>query len=151
MHNSQKMYKTATQCVSHVYKKEGWKAFYVSYPTTIMVAVPFTSVQFLVYERFKKTMNPSGEYRPEIHAIGGMLAGGSAAALTNPLDVVKTMLQTRGAGTDSELRGINNFVNGMKLLHRREGYKGYFRGMQARTLTAMPSMGICWASYEACK
>ncbi|CAG8951643.1 hypothetical protein HYFRA_00005443 [Hymenoscyphus fraxineus] len=151
IHNSRALYKSAMDCVRHVYGAEGWKAFYVSYPTTIMVAVPFTSIQFFVYERFKKTMNPSGDYKPGIHAMGGFLAGGTAAAMTNPLDVVKTMLQTRGAGADTELRNVSKFVEGVKLVYKKEGFRGYAKGMQARALTAMPSMGVCWMSYEFCK
>lgn len=38
-------------------------------------------------------------------------------ALTTPMDVIKTMLQTRGTATDPELRNVNGFMAGAKLLH----------------------------------
>jgi solute carrier family 25 iron transporter 28/37 len=39
-------------------------AFYVSYPTMLTMAVPFTTAQFTLYEHLKKFMNPWGDYSP---------------------------------------------------------------------------------------
>lgn len=138
-------------CAKFVYKTEGIGAFYVSYPTTLSMTVPFTALQFLAYESISTIMNPSKKYDPVTHCSAGAVAGGLAAALTTPMDVIKTMLQTRGSATDPELRTVNGFKAGCQLLYRREGLRGFFKGVRPRVVTTMPSTAICWSAYEASK
>ncbi|EKD18789.1 hypothetical protein MBM_03031 [Drepanopeziza brunnea f. sp. 'multigermtubi' MB_m1] len=151
IHNSSKMYKSMFDCARYVYRSEGVSAFYVSYPTTLSMTVPFTALQFLAYESISTVMNPSKNYDPMTHCSAGAVAGGFAAALTTPMDVVKTMLQTRGTAKDPELRAVNSFMSGARLLRRREGLMGFFKGVKPRVVTTMPSTAICWSAYEACK
>lgn len=151
MHNSSKMYKSMFDCARYVYRSEGLSAFYVSYPTTLSMTVPFTALQFLAYESISTTMNPTKIYDPMTHCTAGAVAGGFAAALTTPMDVVKTMLQTRGTASDPELRNVNSFMQSARILHRREGFMGFFKGVRPRVVTTMPSTAICWSAYEACK
>lgn len=131
-----------------VYRNEGLAAFYVSYPTTLTMSVPFTAVQFTVYEQVKRLLNPRGEYSPSSHVIAGALAGGVAAGVTTPLDVAKTLLQTRGTSQDSELRRVRGMWDAFGIIWTRDGMKGFFRGMSPRVLTHMPSNALCWLSYE---
>ncbi|KAH9883360.1 mitochondrial RNA-splicing protein MRS3 [Xylariomycetidae sp. FL2044] len=149
--NSSKMYRSMTDCARYIYRNEGLSAFYVSYPTTLSMTVPFTALQFLAYESLSTAMNPTKDYDPFTHCIAGAVAGGCAAALTTPMDVIKTMLQTRGTATDPELRSVNGFVAGCRLLYRREGVMGFFKGVRPRVITTMPSTAICWSAYEASK
>ncbi|KAG2066281.1 mitochondrial carrier [Suillus decipiens] len=131
-----------------VYQKEGLAAFYVSYPTTLMMSVPFTAVQFTVYEHMKKLLNPSGDYSPVTHMIAGGMAGGVAAGATTPLDVAKTLLQTRGTSRDPEIRRVGGMLDAFRIIWRRDGLRGFGRGMSPRVLTHMPSNALCWLSYE---
>lgn len=149
--NSSKIYRSMTDCAKYLYKHEGLAAFYVSYPTTLSMTVPFTALQFLAYESISTTMNPTKIYDPVTHCLAGAVAGGFAAALTTPMDVVKTMLQTRGNATDAELRTVNGFGAGCRLLYQREGFRGFFKGVRPRVVTTMPSTAICWSAYEASK
>lgn len=149
--HSAKIYRSAFDCAKYVYRKEGLAAFYVSYPTTLSMTVPFTALQFLAYESISTSMNPSKKYDPVTHCLAGAVAGGFAAALTTPMDVIKTMLQTRGNAHDNELRTVNGFMAGCRLLLRREGARGFFKGVGPRVLTTMPSTAICWSAYEASK
>lgn len=148
---SDKMYRSMTDCARHVYRNEGLSAFYVSYPTTLSMTVPFTALQFLAYESISTTINPTKKYDPFTHCAAGAVAGGFAAALTTPMDVIKTMLQTRGSAHDAELRSVNGFTAGCRLLYRREGFRGFFKGVKPRIVTTMPSTAICWSAYEASK
>ncbi|GKT63729.1 mitochondrial RNS-splicing protein Mrs3 [Colletotrichum tofieldiae] len=148
---SAKMYRSMTDCAKYVYKTEGLAAFYVSYPTTLSMTVPFTALQFLAYESISTAMNPNKGYDPTTHCLAGGVAGGFAAALTTPMDVIKTMLQTRGTANDPALRNVNGFMAGCRLLYEREGFRGFFKGVRPRVVTTMPSTAICWSAYEACK
>jgi solute carrier family 25 iron transporter 28/37 len=82
-------HRTVFSCAKTVYAREGLSAFYVSYPTTLTMSVPFTAVQFSVYESLKTLINPDGSYSPATHCTAGGVAGGVAAAVTTPLDVAK--------------------------------------------------------------
>lgn len=44
---------------------------------------------------FFKVMNPQHIYDPKAHLVAGGVAGGLAAAITTPLDCVKTVLNTQ--------------------------------------------------------
>ncbi|KAF9221337.1 mitochondrial carrier [Gyrodon lividus] len=136
---------TAMQVVYHT---EGPAAFYVSYPTTLMMSVPFTAVQFTVYEQIKRLLNPKGEYSPLTHIVAGGLAGGVAGGVTTPLDVAKTLLQTRGTSQDPEIRRVGGMKDAFRIIWQRDGLKGFGRGMSPRVLTHMPSNALCWLSYE---
>lgn len=149
--NSSKMYRSLADCARYVYRTEGLGAFYVSYPTTLSMTVPFTALQFLAYESISTAMNPGKQYDPFTHCVAGAVAGGFAAGLTTPMDVIKTMLQTRGTASDAELRTVNGFKAGCQLLYRREGFRGFFKGVRPRIVTTMPSTAICWSAYEFSK
>lgn len=137
-------YTSLAHCARSLLKNEGISAFYVSYPTTLTMTVPFTAAQFVAYESLSKSMNPTKTYDPTTHCVAGGLAGGVAAAVTTPLDVIKTLLQTRGTVTDPEIRNCNGLIQAAKIIKQREGWNGFFKGLRPRILTTMPSTAICW-------
>lgn len=149
--NSSKMYRSMVDCAKYIYRNEGIGAFYLSYPTTLSMTVPFTALQFLAYESLSTAMNPTKKYDPVTHCLAGAVAGGFAAGLTTPMDVIKTILQTKGTSTDPAVQKINSFAGGCRLLYQREGVRGFFKGVRPRIVTTMPSTAICWSAYEFSK
>ncbi|KAK7542676.1 mitochondrial carrier domain-containing protein [Phyllosticta citribraziliensis] len=144
-------HKSLSDCAKSVFRHEGIGAFYVSYPTTLCMTVPFTALQFVAYESLSKTMNPTGRWDPYTHCTAGGLAGGLAAGVTTPLDVIKTLLQTRGSAAEAELRNVRGLLEAAKIIKRRDGWRGFFRGLKPRIVTTMPSTAICWTAYEMAK
>ena len=144
-------YPTIAACARSVFRTEGLSAFYVSYPTTLTMTVPFTAFQFMAYESLSKVMNPSKTYDPITHCVAGGLAGAFAAGITTPLDVIKTLLQTRGASQDLEIRRVSGLVEAARIIKREYGWRGFMRGWRPRIVTTMPSTAICWSSYEMAK
>lgn len=141
-------YTSVFNCARTVYRAEGLSAFYVSYPTTLLMTIPFTAVQFSTYEYFKKVLNPQNTYSPVTHALAGGIAGGLAAASTTPLDVAKTLLQTRGTSADPQIRNARGMIDAFKIIWAKDGLRGFSRGLTPRVLTHMPSNALCWLSYE---
>ena len=137
------------QTIRSLLRLEGFGALYVSYPTTLLLNVPFHGIQFPTYEALKRFLNPDGSYSPISHIVAGGTAGALAAALTCPIDVLKTTLQTRGLllppDQQHQLSGIRQ-AGGLVL--RRDGWRGFWRGIQPRVLAFMPSTAICWSVYE---
>lgn len=62
-------YSSVSQAFRSVYKTEGISAFYVSYPTTIMMTVPFTAVQFTVRPFLLRFALPRFLSSPQLLAI----------------------------------------------------------------------------------
>jgi Mitochondrial carrier protein len=59
--------------------------------------IPFTAVHFSAYETAKRLIDKDGDEETLVtQLLAGGAAGGLSAACTNPLDVVKTRLQTDG-------------------------------------------------------
>lgn len=76
--------------------------------------------------------------------VAGGMAGAIAAAFTTPLDVCKTLLNTQETGIGST-RGLSDAI---KKVYRVAGFKGFFKGLQARVLYQMPATAVCWSTYE---
>ncbi|KAH0845816.1 hypothetical protein AYO21_09666 [Fonsecaea monophora] len=144
-------YRSISQCARSVWRAEGLSAFYVSYPTTLCMTVPFTATQFMAYESLSKVMNPRKEYDPITHCVAGGLAGAFAAGITTPLDVIKTLLQTRGLSQQAEIRNVRGLVHAASIIKKEFGWRGFMRGWRPRIITTMPSTAICWSSYEMAK
>ncbi len=146
LHQSE--FRNVWACARHVYRAEGLSAFYVSYPTTLAITIPFNAIQFTVYEHIKRFSNPRNEYSPATHVVAGGIAGAVAAAVTTPLDVAKTILQTRGTAKDADIRNVRGMLDALRVIWMKNGMKGFGRGLTPRVLTAMPSTALCWLSYE---
>lgn len=136
-------YTSVFQCFKTIYLKEGLKSFYVSYPASIAISIPFHSIHFTVYETLSEYLNPEKQNRPAVHMLCGGIAGGVAAALTTPLDVAKTFLQTRG--------DLNLTTPTIKHIYQSFGVRGFLRGIVPRVLSNLPASGICWMVYEHLK
>ena len=144
-------YRGIFDCTISTFRSEGLKAFYISYPTTILMSIPFQSIHFSTYEALKKTFNPQEVYDPKVHILSGGLAGAFASFATQPMDVIKTLLQTRGLSNDVQVKGLHGFREGCYMIYERYGWRGFYRGWIPRVLTHMPSTAICWTTYEFMK
>ena len=147
MYNSP--YRGAIHCAKTVYQKEGIRAFYRSYTTQLSMNIPFQVTHFVSYEFLQDRMNYERRYDPVSHMLSGAGAGAIASALTNPLDVAKTLLNTHMQYKEltSEQR-ISGMLNALVTIYKTHGVRGYFRGVTARVLYQMPSTAICWSVYE---
>ncbi|KAJ1306784.1 hypothetical protein OPQ81_007770 [Rhizoctonia solani] len=141
-------FRSVASCAKTVYRNEGLTAFYISYPTTLTMSVPFAAAQFTAYESIKRLLNPSDRYSPITHVTAGGMAGAFAAALTTPLDVAKTLLQTRGTSDDTRIRNARGMRDAFQIIYDKHGLKGFTRGLTPRVLTFMPSNALCWLCYE---
>lgn len=134
-----------------IYKREGFSSFYISYPTTLFTNIPFAALNFGVYEYLSSMLNPTNSYNPYMHCVSGGIAGGIAAALTNPFDCIKTALQTRGITQNENLKHVNSFRSAARALYREGGVLAFIRGLRPRIIFNVPSTAISWTAYEMAK
>ena len=115
--------------------------------------VPYQMCQFATYEFVKSKlagpveMGDEVRYTPLANMVAGGVAGGCAASITTPLDVVKTRLQTQGVTNDR----YNGAIDAARTMRRQEGLSAFVRGMGPRVMFHIPSMAICWTTYESVK
>jgi len=143
-------HRTTLSCAASVYRTEGLAAFYRSYPTMLAMNIPFQCVHFAVYEAMQDWINPGREYRPLRHAVSGAAAGAVASAVTMPLDVCKTLLNTQEANVLARLNAskVVGLWSAGVTVNRLAGFTGFYKGLWPRVLYQMPSTAIAWTTYE---
>ncbi|GIY54599.1 mitoferrin-2 [Caerostris darwini] len=144
-------YRTCFDCFTKVIHSEGVHALYRSYTTQLLMNIPFQAVHFMVYEFCQDLSNHQRTYNPMAHMISGAISGAVAAAVTNPLDVCKTLLNTQEQQVLHSLKKpthITGLSKAFSTVYTIAGFKGFFRGLQARVIYQVPSAAIAWSVYE---
>ena len=83
------------------------------------------------------------------HLLAGAGAGSTAAIITNPFDVTKTLLNTQEPVF--EKRKMSGLLPAVSTIYRSNGWRGFFKGISARVGIAAPGTAISWGVYEAFK
>ncbi|KAF8551273.1 mitochondrial carrier [Imleria badia] len=143
---------TSLSAARMVLKHDGVKGLYRGYGITIMREIPFTSLQFPLYEFLKYRFSLAMGARP-LHAseaaVCGSIAGGAAAALTTPLDVLKTrvMLDMRRKTKDPTSK-IPSLLSRFGQIYTVEGPKALFAGVVPRTLWMSAGGAVFLGAFE---
>ena len=106
-------YSTCMGATMGIYRSEGVRAFYRSYFTQLTMNIPFQAAVVTTYSLCQSLLNPNREYNPGIHFVAGAIAGSVGSAVTMPLDVCKTLLNTQEAAVLKQLKQaevINNII-----------------------------------------
>jgi solute carrier family 25 protein 39/40 len=84
--------------------------------------------------------------------VSGFIAGGVAAGLTTPFDVVKTRMQiARPSSSSSSGAGGVRVWSILKEVYRKDGVEGLFTGLKPRAYRAAPACAIVISVYELLK
>ncbi|CAF1148515.1 unnamed protein product [Brachionus calyciflorus] len=75
--------------------------------------IPFQTTHLVTYDFLQTNLNKTREYNPISHCVSGAIAGGLAAAITTPLDVCKTLINTQECCNPDELCKKNLKSNSM--------------------------------------
>jgi solute carrier family 25 S-adenosylmethionine transporter 26 len=160
------MYATTGEAVRSILKKKGFGGLYEGYLGGVARDVPFRVAQLCSYEvtknlylkikkqRLQEDTTTSSTHRKtttfvdkiELSAVDsavcGAIAGTFSAAITTPLDRIKTLLMT-----DSAAYGGSVMSCASKIL-REEGVAGFCTGLAPRVAYIAPSVVIFFVAYE---
>jgi len=75
--------------------------------------------------------------------VSGAISGAAAAAITNPLDVIKTRLQVQ---VKSDPNSYRNSLDCFRRILKEEGIKAFRAGLTARVLWIAPGSAITMAA-----
>ncbi|KAH7287143.1 hypothetical protein KP509_32G040000 [Ceratopteris richardii] len=135
--------------------EEGFTAFWKGNGVTIVHRLPYSSISFYAYEKYKKSLlhmyNMENSSENIVAGMGTrLLAGGAAgitaASLTYPLDLVRTRLAAQK--NEKYYRGI---LHTLRTITRDEGAMGLYKGMGATLLGVGPNIAINFCVYETLK
>ncbi|XP_076468737.1 mitochondrial S-adenosylmethionine carrier protein-like isoform X2 [Babylonia areolata] len=129
---------------------EGFKGLYRGYLSTVTREIPFSLIQFPLWELFKKMWSEKTKRPIEAwqSSLCGALAGGISAAVTTPLDVAKTRIML--AEKDSRTaRG--NVWHVMGHVYSQQGLPGIFSGIAPRVTWISIGGAIFLGIYEKVK
>lgn len=99
-------FQTSKQAIQSIYQNKGLvRGFYAGFGSFVLRDIPFSAIQFPLYEYLKMrtiyfyaSRNKNDADRVQIPAycnsINGSIAGSTAGLLTTPFDVIKTRKMT---------------------------------------------------------
>lgn len=166
-------------CLKKTLRQEGVRALFRSYPVTLLMNVPFAFTIVSANENLKVYARPKDHKYPISIYFGWAFAAGMVASfLTNPMDVIKTRLQTQHHNSslggldkeaiklEAEKLGGRLEVEGSEVLrdakyrdirhairqiYKSEGILGFYKGVLPRVLFVSPGVAISWGTYEIFK
>ncbi|CAF3350256.1 unnamed protein product [Rotaria sp. Silwood1] len=160
-------YKSTLDAARKIYVNEGIKGYYRGLGATFIVSILASSIWWTAYENVKLLLyspsllpyliwsKSSDDKKVEIHRIpqftAGFIAGTITSTCINPLDVVKTRIQTQNIYiSDTKLSPIlyKNIFHGIRCLWHEEGVHGLLRGVLPKLISRGPLSAISALIFE---
>ncbi|KZS03216.1 S-adenosylmethionine mitochondrial carrier protein [Daphnia magna] len=116
-----------------ILRSEGIAGLYRGYTTTVLREIPFSFIQFPLWEGMKSfwSEKQGRPVSPWQSSICGALSGGLAAAVTTPLDVAKTRIMLADSAS---IEAGGKLVIVLRSIYFAQGIKGLFAGIVPRVL-----------------
>lgn len=138
---------TAMQLTRQLLKEKGIAGLYKGLGATLLRDVPFSIIYFPLFANLNDLGKRGAEGPAPFYVsfLSGCIAGSTAAVAVNPVDVIKTRLQslTRGSQEDT-YSGVTDCIR--KIL-RNEGPAAFLKGAYCRALVIAPLFGIAQVVY----
>jgi len=133
--------------IQNILKTEGVIGFYRGYLTTVLREIPFSLIQFPLWEFLKHQvkLKTNSDATPVQSSICGAMSGGFAASVTTPLDVAKTRKMLATSGSKEASLGI---IEMLKLVKQEKGMSGLFAGVVPRTVWISIGGAVFFGVYE---
>jgi solute carrier family 25 (mitochondrial iron transporter), member 28/37 len=174
-------YDNLSHAVKNVYRNEGIAALFRSFPVTLATNMPYGMIMVSTNEACKTALS-SGDLNNgdrlakwKVVLLSSSTGGFVAAALTTPLDRIKTYLQTQTLAPvqcvkpdicpkkkkvlmmmmqqqQQQLQQPHlNWYQAATRIYTHEGPRGFVRGLTPRVLSHTPAVAISWTTYETAK
>jgi solute carrier family 25 S-adenosylmethionine transporter 26 len=139
------------QVLLQVVRADGFLGLYAGYAATLLRNLPAGVLSYSSFEYLKAFALARARDRdrltPGESVLCGALAGAISAALTTPLDVVKTRLMTRVGAAD----GTRTVLGTMRGVVAEEGVAGLYRGVGPRVLHSACFAAIGYCAFETAR
>ncbi|KAL0968858.1 hypothetical protein UPYG_G00272800 [Umbra pygmaea] len=138
---------TALHLTRQLLKEKGIAGLYKGLGATLLRDVPFSIIYFPLFANLNN-LGKRGVDGPApfyVSFVSGCVAGSTAAVAVNPVDVIKTRIQTMNrAGAEETYSGVTDCIS--KIL-KNEGPTAFLKGAYCRALVIAPLFGIAQVVY----
>ena len=165
---SPRVYESLPAAAAGILKSRGPAGLYAGVGVTLLEIVPASAIQFGVYALLRDiargaSSSETGEPRsttrsavsPLVNAACGFGAGSVARVIIHPLDVVKKRFQVAGLarslryGERVATAEFSSFASAFGTILRKEGVRGFYKGLSPGLIKSAPASAITFAAYEA--
>lgn len=128
------------------------RRLYTGIGITLLRDAPYAALYWIGYETLKSQAaalvpevqnNASSMFVVDLGC--GFVSGTLASALTNPIDVVKTSIQTKGPNAAQTITAA------VREIYAAEGWRGFVRGMVPRVIRVGPNTAVTVSFFELFK
>ncbi|GME69954.1 unnamed protein product [[Candida] boidinii] len=167
--------------IIQIWKEEGWKGMFRGNGINCIRIIPYSAVQYSVYQDLKKYLLAENETELSIvnKLVAGSIAGFASVLVTYPMDLVKTRLSIQTAKSLKNLHHSNNtniktsppspsssskiiitekiskppgMFKSIKDIYLYEGgIRGLYRGLLPTSIGVAPYVALNFAFYEKLK
>ncbi|XP_020834644.1 mitochondrial S-adenosylmethionine carrier protein isoform X1 [Phascolarctos cinereus] len=132
---------------SNILYQEGIQGLYRGYKSTVLREIPFSLVQFPLWESLKALWSRKQDHVVDSwqSAACGAFAGGFAAVVTTPLDVAKTRIMLAKAGSNT---ASGNVLPALLEVWKTQGISGLFAGVFPRMAAVSLGGFIFLGAYD---
>ncbi|KAL1535573.1 mitochondrial substrate carrier family protein B-like isoform X1 [Salvia divinorum] len=140
---------------SRIAREEGVRAFWKGNLVTIAHRLPYSSISFYAFERYKNmlhaTLGVEGQGESIgadlcVRLLGGGLAGVTAASATYPLDLVRTRLTAQ-----TNVIYYRGIFHSLRTICKEEGFRGLYKGLGPTLLGVGPNLAISFSVYDTAR
>ena len=144
-YNRPKYFNGTLDALLKISKVEGIGSLWSGLSPTLVLAVPTTVIYFTTYEQLKlklvQTSHRPENYMTAISLGSGGLARTLACVIVNPLELVRTKMQ-------SQKMAFVDVRKALEITVKSEGVFGLWKGVSASLMRDVPFSAIYWPCYE---
>uniref|UniRef100_A0A7S2ZQ24 Mitochondrial carrier protein n=1 Tax=Rhodosorus marinus TaxID=101924 RepID=A0A7S2ZQ24_9RHOD len=149
LNSGQQPYTGFIQGLKIIFKEEGIRGLYKGLGPSLWL-VSQGALQFAAYEELKSMIVGEAQTQDTTLTVAESLVASSlsklfASTALYPLQVVRTRMQKRRSGRQ---KNYKSFGFALRTIARREGWRGFYKGLTANLLRVTPSAAITFIVYE---
>ena len=100
----------------------------------------YNAMNFMFYEKYKQFLLQLNYDKKTIGFLAGGISGLTAISITYPTDLIRRRLQLQNMSKD--VPQYNGIMDTVKKINKKEGVKGFYRGLLACYLKVFPTISI---------
>lgn len=130
-------YNGVVACAQSIYRHESMSSFYRGFKPSILCMIPYAGVECAVHQSIMSWAKSDPAYNSDSKLfLFSFVAFASGQMTSYPLAVIRTQQQAQAFSSDS--RPASGVLQGLVGIYERRGLRGYYNGMGASFVRAIP-------------
>ncbi|KAK2895946.1 solute carrier family 25 member 24, like [Channa argus] len=130
-------YNGIVSCARSIYREESLSSFYRGFKPSILCMIPYAGVECAVHQSIMNWAKSDPAYNSDFKLFFFSFVAFASGQMTSyPLAVIRTQQQAQAFSSDS--RPMPSVVQALIRIYKRCGIRGYYNGMGASFVRAVP-------------